>query len=216
MDGLAEKMSKFRQEEGAEMAQDAVDSLAKSLPPNMRVVAFDQSLAHTGWCWIVTSAAGVPEVAETGMIETVTNGNEDYEDSFQRGVTLFHRYLELLLRISPNLVAHEMPAIIGGRMAASKNAKKGREGNLIACTALRCAHSIYEGQTGRLIPLDMLNNQHIKKVLTGDARAEKAAVREAVRKLYRLDGRGLRLNENTYDSMGVGTVALYDMRKKVG
>lgn len=152
-------------------------------------LAVDQSVRDTGWAWMFGST-----VHETGNIRVQTFENKKgQEDLLQKADLIFEKFLEMLDDMKPALVAHELPPA-GGRLRSP-------ESSLAAAVALRNAAWV------KKIPVVMYQSQKVKKRVTGNGRATKAEVREAV---LHLDPKIRDLkprNEAIYDAIAVGWVA---------
>lgn len=130
-----------------------------------RILAFDQSLARTGWALADANAqTQALKVCEVGMLPTEPGDVTGFEDSFSRGVELYRNSSALIQQHEPSIVVHEMPAV---RRERSRN----QEAPFVSAMAVRCAASLTRTD------IAMVNAQHVKKRLTGNAKADKKDVR---------------------------------------
>jgi Holliday junction resolvasome RuvABC endonuclease subunit len=140
------------------------------------VLAFDQSLARTGWALLDASTTGqTMKVLKVGMLPTEPGDVTGFEDSFQRGVALYEMASSLISEHVPSVVVHEMPAVQRGQ---SRN----REAPFVSAMAIRCACYTTRSK------VVMLNAQHVRKRLVGSAKAEKKDVRESLIGFQILEG----------------------------
>jgi hypothetical protein len=172
--------------------------------PNTMVLAFDQSLANTGWALIQPT---YPFVVEAGMIRTKAPV-PGYEGDFRRGVEiekaasiLIFDLLVLCLDDGMKLVvAHEMPPVgaVEGMGRAS----------LLAGMAIRCSAAIAD------TPVVMVGAQRAKTRFTGDRDATKQQMRSAVIDFWpHLEGTKP-FNEHTRDAIALGVVAIEEAKEK--
>lgn len=186
-------------------------SAFEDVPPEFlfrgKVLAFDQSLSNTGWANVSFTIDG-PYVLDADNIKTEPlNGFTGHEETFIRASNIFTQVLNVLTLTKPNVIVHEAPSVRPNPRANLKD----RDGAIATVMAIRCAVR----SCGLPVSLHMEASQHVKKVLTGNRTAEKKRVAEAVRKLTPLHNakeRHLRLNEHTYDAMGIALV--YGMENK--
>jgi Holliday junction resolvasome RuvABC endonuclease subunit len=133
-----------------------------------RLLAFDQSLARTGWALLDADASKQTlKVCEVGMLPTEPGDVTGFEDSFRRGVELYRSSAALIWQHEPDIIVHEMPAV---RRERSRN----QEAPFVSAMAIRCAAAATKAE------VVMVNAQHVKKRLTGNAKADKKDVREAL------------------------------------
>lgn len=160
------------------------------MPPS-KILAFDQTLANTGWALLID---GVPQ--RTGMIITPAN-DEGWRGNIKRGTRIEAEVDTLLFEMLPAFVVAEMP-VTKGKFARP-------ESSALAAQAVSIAAS------RRDIPFDLMSNQHMKKVIVGrTASVSKADVRTAVERL--LPGVNLfkPYNEHVVDAIAIGLTAHYD------
>lgn len=171
------------------------------------VLSFDQTLSSSGWCVL----HGYPgsdnpwSVAETGMIKTEVRGKGGYEDSYRRGMEIHYAALDLIatvMRRYPGMrgIAHEMPTVGPKRSVKS-------EGSHIAIMAIRTA-AVAHG----IKHVAMLNAQHVKKVVTGNRKAEKPEVREHVLRHISPDtGKDWAYrNADVFDAVAIGLTYMHE------
>lgn len=162
------------------------------------VLAFDQSLARTGWA-LVDLAGNEAHVLQVGMSPTEPGDETGFEDSFVRGTQLFDEVRDTIKRFEQvSWVVHEMPS---ARMSPQT---RNREAPFVAATAVRCAVSV-EGK-----PCYMLNAQKVKKRLAGNPSADKKDVREALLSMSEVKGldRGNLdyWNDDVFDAVALAVV----------
>lgn len=161
-----------------------------------RVLAVDQSLVNSGWVLVRFEQSGVPELLDYGTIHTrPIAGLKGFADSFARGEHLYGAFRALLMTTEPELVLHEMPAIMG------KSSSRNREAAVVACMALRCACSSLGHRY-----VGMVQAQHAKKVLTGLPNSPKGEVRIAVERFFDTDS----MNEHCVDALGLIVASVLD------
>lgn len=153
-----------------------------------RILAFDQSLANTGWALI---DGGL--VTHVGNIKTEAEGKGP-EDTFKRGLRVYMAVDELMrwYLTESDTVAHEMPAV-------ARRAQR-PEASYVAAMAIRAA--AHNSRIG----VEMVNAQHAKKRWTGSAKADKSVVKTALLNLhpYMKDLRPM--NQAITDAIALGLV----------
>lgn len=188
-------MSGLRQfrEEGDDAPPRPLSTLLPDPDAPQRILGVDQSLAGTGWAFVVCGEAF--EVRQTGMIKTPPG--DGFESSFQRGVNLYERLCRVVYQYRPALVVHEMPAVRKGRRS------KKEEAGPIAAMAVRIAAH----ETG--VPLLMLSAQHVRGRLLGHSGADKHAVRAGIEQLCKGVSRSLLdyYNDDVFDAAALAVVA---------
>jgi Holliday junction resolvasome RuvABC endonuclease subunit len=170
------------------------------------VVGFDQSLANTGWVVLRTQEySATMEFA--GMITTKPGDKPGFEDTFGRATSAFFEMREVITSAKQHgevLVVHEMPSVGPPMKRQSRNQEAGPS----AAMAVRCAAA----SVG--VKLVMLNAQHVKKVITGSARAEKLDVRESLLAMPTLTlMSGGPRNEHVYDALALAVTAALETEK---
>lgn len=171
--------------------------------PEATVLAFDQSLANTGWSVVRFSPTAKPRVLIYGTINTEgIEGLAGWHDSLARGEILLREMAAVMTiaRSSWTIDAfvHEMPAMMG-RVQTKK-----QEGPAISAMCMRAAARMHQRAEFRSIPIVMMEIHRTKKWLTGDANAEKPAVRAGVFQVVR----EFRTNEHVADSIALAIAAV--------
>lgn len=171
--------------------------------PNTIVLAFDQSLAHTGWALIQPTH---PFVVESGMIRTAAQV-PGYEGDFQRGVEIEKQASILIFdflmdALDPGMrliVAHEMPpvGVVEGLGRAS----------LLSGMSIRCAASMADVQ------VVMVGAQRAKTRLTGERDATKQQMTQALLEFWPHLKGTKPWNEHTRDAIALGVVAIEESKE---
>lgn len=194
---MADPLEKFRVDgEEPEERPEPEETFERLTAPSFRrILAFDQSLANTGAAWVTGDSQGF-NVIDTFMVRTSPEGKGGYEDSFRRGIDVVYPEVQALMdRVQPHIVVHEMPAV-------NPRFSQNSEGTIIVCTVIRIA------ARHRNAPVVMVNNQHMKKVLTGSAKVEKHDVRDAVKRHIPDCGAAMSYaNDDTFDAVALAIVA---------
>jgi Holliday junction resolvasome RuvABC endonuclease subunit len=159
-----------------------------------RILAVDQSISNTGWALIERTGG----ISATGNIKTEQGPVKGHEDTLTRGTEVFSRYLTLISSLKPDLIVHETPPV-GGKMMRP-------ESSLVSAAALRHAALVHQ------VPIRMIGAQKAKKRWTGNGNAEKALVKEAIRRLDPMVAQRKPLNEGIYDAIAIGWVACEEER----
>jgi Holliday junction resolvasome RuvABC endonuclease subunit len=180
-------LSKFRVDEESNLA---IIEAEPGVLFDGTILAFDQSLAATGWAHL-QCRNGEIAVREVGMLPT-SPSDRGHEGSLRRAVLIHQQALALIAGVHPDRIAHEAPAV-GGRMARP-------EASLVAATAIRIAASMYA------IPVFMYGAQKVKKRLTGNGNAQKKELRGPLDRMFPIIVEMKPRNDNTYDAVGVGVV----------
>ena len=165
------------------------------------VIAFDPSLASTGWA-VMTDQ--YPFVHEVGTINTKPRDGE--EGNLVRGVVIYEQSLALLDRLahewrSPErgvfLVAHEAPPTGGSPLHRPDSIRSASLAVRIAATAVG-------------MPTMMVSDLTVKKRLVGRSKGvEKADIKAALTEFWpHLPRERMRWNEHIRDAVGIGIVAL--------
>ena len=159
------------------------------------VMAFDQSLANTGWAFIIPTGTQ-PMVGCTGMITTPAVGTS-IEGMLERSCDIHAEIYTLLQTFAAAhedlIVVHEQPIMGPG----------GHEAALMAAEAVRIAGAMLE------LPVRMVHAQLAKTHMTQKANASKAEVTEAVkRRMPDLKDRKVRpLNQHVCDAIAAALYA---------
>lgn len=159
------------------------------------VLVIDQTLTNSGWALMYFGAAYVPQVVALGTIHTrPIDGLSGFAENFVRGEQVYGAARALLMDTKPDVILYEMPAVKGFRADSSA----------LAAMSLRCAAA----SLGYRNSIGMMQNQHVKKWMTGLGAATKQMVRAQVK--LALPGMDDRLNEHTSDALALGIVAALD------
>lgn len=165
------------------------------------VIAFDPSLASTGWA---VMTAQHPFVHEVGTL--ITKPRDGEEGNLVRGVAIYEQSLELLHRLSHQwrapergtfLVAHESPPTGGSALHRPDSIRSASLAVRIAATAAG-------------MPTVMVSDLTVKKRLVGRSKGvEKADIKAALTEFWpHLPRERMRWNEHIRDAVGIGIVAL--------
>ena len=134
------------------------------------VIAFDQSIANTGYVYLVSGKEGV-RVEMCGSLAVPPDGYpKGHEGTLLRADTLAALADRILRRLPVTTVVHETPPVATGRMARP-------ESSLVSATAIRQV-ARHHGH-----PVVMVSNQHSKKVLVDNGNATKAEWHQAIERL---------------------------------
>ena len=134
---------------------------------DLRVLAFDPSLAKTGWALVT---AEYPYVLETGVLETKPLDGE--EGNLRRGVSIFEQALAIMERHPDAMVAHEAPPAGSSGLFRTDATKS-------AGLAIRIAAH----QQGRTVY--MTSDTHGKKRMCGRSKdVSKAQMRQAIEQFW--------------------------------
>lgn len=162
-----------------------------------RMLAFDQSIAGTGWM-LVLCQGGEFLPRSAGMIPTKPMSTS-HEDTLMRGDIIFETARTLMGDFLPTLVVHEYPPKGGGKMMRP-------ESSLTAAMAIRCA------AVDQRIPVRIISGQRAKKRLTGNGNAEKAEVGAVLVREFPIITQFDRNNDNTRDALAIAVVAAEETR----
>lgn len=166
---------------------EASTRIVKQQPVDAPVLAFDQSLANCGWVLL----AAKPSLVAWGTIKTEPAGG--MIGNIERGTELAAQVRQVFAAYGYEIasVVLETPPILG-------ISRRG-ESSLLA------AQVIHTEATRGGYSVSFVGAQRVKKRLTGNARASKREVKQAVA------GWGLspaKLNEHVSDAVGLGLVAM--------
>lgn len=157
--------------------------------PERMLLAFDQSLANTGWALI----EGVT-IHKTGNIKTAPSA-KGHEGNLSRAWEVKVAVDELLEYLEPDFVVHELPPMPVPGMRRP-------ESSLLAAAAVQFA------ARGAGVPmLPMVSAQAAKMRWAGDSNADKKRVRESIQRLDPAVRVIKPMNEATYDAIAVGWFA---------
>lgn len=152
------------------------------------VLSFDQAIAHTGWVKMRGDERGYI-VQATGHIKTEVGDRQGFSDTFRRVDEMEAEIAGVIDKwLGSGVLVYEMPAVFGKRTDSS----------LQAATVVR----VLAKRAGVAMPM-MVNGQQVKTRITGNPKADKAAIRAGVHRL--VPGLGTMnlkpLNEHVYDAM---------------
>jgi hypothetical protein len=155
------------------------------------ILAFDQTLGHTGWALLRWRPDPGMEAFAQGSWPR-GKAAPGFEGNFAHADLLAVDVDELLVRF-PGYVKHivyEMPAVRGHRTDSS----------LMAATAVSSVAAI------RHIPHTIVNARHARKVLTGSADATKAEVKKVIERVIPNMKAQKPFNTNVSDAAALGLV----------
>lgn len=159
---------------------------------NMRVLAFDQALANTGWALLGPGAP--PEVLSMGTYRPKEDGT-GFDLSMRRAYKIYAEALGLIEAFHPDVVVCEMPPI-------AKATVMRPESSLMAAQAIHFAARMTDA------PILMVNAQQAKRYITGSVRSSKADTKKAVLAVYRGGLKSNRVNEHVSDALALGLTAI--------
>lgn len=154
-----------------------------------KVLAFDQSLANTGWA--IVQYTGTLSVVETGTISEQGIGNR-FVDSLPHTVVLYQQFRTVLRNTRDCEVVHEAPGI----------GMRNSDSSVMAATALRIAVE----EEGRQVSW-MPNRVSYYKTVTGNGKATKGDMKNVLADLFGHIKPGP-MNEHTRDAIGLGVAYL--------
>lgn len=165
---------------------------------DFKILSFDQAIANTGYAIVVPDEAEGIRIDTMGLFQTTQLPGHQWEDTLQRSAQLFHFLVDLIREHRPTLILHETPPIGNGP------GMHRTDSSIVAATVIRCAAAFTE------VPTDMISNNRVKAHLTGNRNAKKKEVRDALKKRFetQLKTPGFRLNEHTYDALGIAITYL--------
>jgi len=158
---------------------------------NGTIVAFDQSLANTGYVVAEVAQKRISVVA-SGTIQTVNSGGrKSWTDTLYRARELIEPIREVVTQHDPVLILHEMPPI-----GNSRNMRR-PDSSILSAFAIWVAVDP--------LPIRMVDARSVKRHLTGKSGATKKEVRTALESRLGgiLDDKHLRRNEHTFDALGI-------------
>lgn len=160
------------------------------------VLAFDQSIANTGWVLLESDKEGI-WVRDCGSLAVPPEG---YPKG-HAGTLLRADHLAVLagpvLRIPVTTVVHETPPVATGKMSRP-------ESSLVSAAVIRQA-ALREGHT-----VVMVSNQHSKKVIAGNGNADKKAWHAAMEQMPWHHFGTKPTNEGQRDAMCLGLTWLIE------
>ena len=158
---------------------------------NGTIVAFDQSLANTGYI-VAEVTKNQLSVVASGVIGTVNSGGrKSWTDTLYRARELIKPIRAVIAEYQPVMILHEMPPISNSRSMHRPDS------SILSALAIWVA-------AGDL-PIRMVDARTVKRHLTGRAGATKKEVRTALESRLGavLDDKHLRKNEHTFDALGI-------------
>jgi Holliday junction resolvasome RuvABC endonuclease subunit len=195
--------------EFAPSVKDVLDAVEQIMPVNAIyhrgdgehgiLIAFDQSLANTGYVVIDCDPILGVSFLEMGCFHTVTiDQRKSWDDTFNRSVQLFDFLRILVGKYEPTLILHETPPV--GESPYVRRA----DSSIVTATVIRTVAALNHTQ------VEMVGAQSVKAYLTGNRNAKKKEVREAleIRFDIQLKTPGLVLNEHTFDALGIAVTFL--------
>lgn len=173
--------------------------------PEQSILAFDQSLAATGFVHLSLSTQGRLFVADAQTFRTTaTEGKGGHEENLDRALIQYQNFKKVLFGYHYRggfTVVHEMVPVGGGKLVRP-------ESSLLAAHSLRTAVAELEMERAPSVAV----GEH-RKAICGNAKAEKreahAVLAELARKLDILNYKAI-TNDNTRDAL---CVALAHLRR---
>ena len=168
------------------------------------VLAFDASMANTGWALVRFSPSSyIPRISLTGTIRTGRDdgSNDSIKGSLERGDLIYREACTVFeaIHIDDLFVVHELPAM----QTMVKQVRKA-EGGPISAMAVRAA-ALAHGYE----PLTV-HGTTMKRLVTGDGKATKQQVGEAVVELFRFLTKS---NEHIRDALGLAVAWMLNEKK---
>lgn len=131
------------------------------------VMAFDQSIANTGWVHLTYDRREGLVVRSCGSLALPPDGYpKGHEGTLLRADDLGD-LVESLLKVPVTTVVHETPPVMIGKMARP-------ESSLVSAAVIR---QVARRQGHQIV---MVSNQHSKKILTGNGNADKKMWHQAI------------------------------------
>lgn len=157
----------------------------------MSLIAFDQTLANTGWALFCKG-----DLRATGMIITPVS-DDGWRGNIRRGTYIEAEVDQLFFLWQPTFVVCEMPTTVGRYQRPESSA--------LAAQAISIAASRRE------VGFDLVSNNHMKKVLLNVVtKVTKAQVRAAVEERLP-DAKTFKpYNEHVVDAIALGLTAIHD------
>lgn len=161
------------------------------------VIAFDQSIANTGWVYLMSGREGV-EVRDCGSLAVPPDGfPKGHEGTLLRADVLASFADAVLRRLPVTTVVHETPPVATGKMARP-------ESSLVSAAVIRQV-ALRQGH-----PVVMVSNQHSKKVIARDGNADKKKWHAAMERLPWHHHGKRPTNEGQRDAMCLALTYLID------
>lgn len=166
----------------------------------MRILAFDQTIANTGWC-VIVKTDGLYDLDAWGTFKTAPTKN-GVKGTIDRSLQVYN-YMEMLLSVTEmDVLAYELPS-------TTKAGMQRTESSLVAACML---HLAWDRTVKYAVPLVSVQNNKMKKHVTGNGRATKQEVGAAVKQRLHDDFTPRsdlgRLNEHIRDAIGIALTVL--------
>lgn len=169
------------------------------------VVAFDQALDNTG----VVTYDGVSVSAWTLRSPKETGALTGHTKTYARSVALQQRVIDVLETLGFDnrvvVALYEAPAS-AGRMNRPESSLLGGH-----CVEWACAILADDPDTGELT-VHRVSGQRAKSVVTGNPRADKAEVREALKATYAPEQHGACTNDHERDALALIVTWIEDQK----
>jgi Holliday junction resolvasome RuvABC endonuclease subunit len=161
-----------------------------------RVLAVDQTLNSAGWA-MLDSRAGIVHVREVGVVAGMSD-QTGHAQTLEQGAGIFEEFRRLIERVRPDYIVHEYPPVVRPGLKMQRP-----ESSLVAANSLRNAALL----TGTTV-LPMVNAQQVKRRFTGNTKATKKELGDAVMALDPSLGDLKPMNEHVRDAIALGWAAL--------
>jgi Holliday junction resolvasome RuvABC endonuclease subunit len=184
-------LSDFRPKDDPDLVPALAHILGVQTDFEGKVLAFDQTLANTGWAEIVIGHGA--HFVGTGCIHTPEFINERTKTHgyFARADMVLDAVERLLKSAAPDLVVLELPPTSARQMK-----------QVVSPTL--AGYSVWRPAAYQDTPIEIVQAQKAKKRWTGQAGSDKKAVREAVLYHFPEVARHRVLNEHVYDAIILG------------
>jgi Holliday junction resolvasome RuvABC endonuclease subunit len=158
------------------------------------VLAFDQSLASTGWVLLSVHGDSGSTVVLTGTLRNVGDPLKGSARVLERFDELRADLYDITRLVLPEtLIVHESPP---------SAAMMRPESSLLAAAAVRTVFSPRK--------VGAVQGQHVKKVVTGNGNAAKPEVAKAVKAMTWIQGIDLLKNEHQRDALAIAVTFMID------
>jgi Holliday junction resolvasome RuvABC endonuclease subunit len=167
------------------------------------IISFDQSLANTGYVVLKPDEMDGVQIKAMGLFQTHASPDMmQWESDFHRSIQLFTFVTELIGEHLPTLILHETPPV--GHAARMFRT----ESSIVTATVIRNVAALTS------IPTQMVSANRVKAYLTGNRNAKKKEVADALKKRFEIQLKtpGFRLNEHTFDALGVAITYLEEQK----
>lgn len=164
-------LSDFRISGTAPVLTDEVAFEGEPVFQHGSVIAFDQSIANTGWVYLVSDHKGVTVIGCGSLAVPPAGYPKGHEGTLLRADHLGFLVDDVFRsRMAPEMVVHETPPIATGKMSRP-------ESSLVAAAVIRQVAQRHDYK------ISMVSNQHSKKVLVGNGNADKKQWHKALDRL---------------------------------